>query len=335
MHRGGDFESAGSQGGLADSPRYVGDVAAALVRRLDELVRSGLPAGIPSGFRDLDHMTGGFGRSDFVVIAGRPSMGKTALMVNVAERVTTEGHGHHDPQAVLFASLETHAEALVARMMASIAGLGRAELLNATPRTGVLDSALEELKRRPLMIDDRATTVDAIRKSALRCAETNGVGMLFVDALQTLRTQPRHSDREAELEEIAWSLKELAWELQCPVIASSYLGRGPEQRCDRRPYLSDLRDSSAIEEVADLVLLLYRDDVYVEDSSDRDTIEVAMVKNRNGLQPRTASPMADVSGASRQGGGSWVTRSRSGCWPPTGRSATIFRALDLARRKST
>ena len=287
------LESAGSQGGLADrSSRKVGDVATSLVRRLDELARIGEPVGIPSGFRDLDRMTGGFGRSDFVVIAGRPSMGKTALMVNVAERATRQGHGHHDPQAVLFVSLETHAEALVARMMASMAGLERADLLNATPtRTRALNAALEELKRRPFIVDDRATTVDAIRKSALRCAETDGVDMLFVDALQTVRMQPRRSDRDAELEEIAWSLKELAWELQCPVIVSSYLGRGPECRPDRRPYLSDLRDSSAIEEVADLALLLYRDDVYAVDSSDPDTIEVVMAKNRNGFHARGGSPV--------------------------------------------
>ena len=278
-----DLESVGSQARLADGPRNVGDVAAALMQRLEESARSGKSVGIPSGFRDLDHMTGGFGRSDFVVIAGRPSMGKTALMLNVAERVTREGHSGDDPRAVLFVSLEAHAEALVARMIASLAGLERAELLPATPtRTQVLNAGLEELKRRPLMIDDRATTVDAIRKSALRCAETNGVGMVFVDALQTVRMQPRRSDRGAELEEIAWSLKEIAWDLQCPVIASSYLSRGPERRSDRRPYLSDLRDSTAIEEVADLVLLLYRDDVYFADSSDPDTMEVAMAKNRNG-----------------------------------------------------
>ena len=260
------------------------------MRRLDELARSGGSAGVPSGFRDLDRMTGGFGRSDLVVIAGRPLMGKTALMVNVAERATREGRSRRDSPAVLYVSLETHAEALVARMMASIAGLERIELSNATPaRTQALSAALEELKRRPFMIDDRATTADAIRESTLRCAETNGVRMLFVDALQTVRMRPRRHDREAELEEIAWSLKELAWELQCPVIASSYLGRGPERRCDRRPHLADLRDSSAIEEVADLVLLLYRDDVYVEDSSEPGTIEVAMAKNRNRLRPGWAS----------------------------------------------
>ena len=284
MRRDGDLESVESRGALADGPLNVGDVAAAHMRWLDELARSGKPVGIASGFRDLDRMTGGFGRSDFVVIAGRPSMGKTALMLNVAERATREGHSRHDPQAVLFVSLETTAEAQVARMLALIAGLERSELLNATPaRTAVVNAAVGELKRRPLMIDARATTVDAIRKSALRCAETNRLGMLFVDALQTVRSQPRRNDRGAELEEIGRSLKELAWELQCPVIASSYLGRGPERRRNRRPHLSDLRDSSAIEEVADLVLLLYRDDVYVEDSIDPDTMEVAMAKNRNGL----------------------------------------------------
>lgn len=255
-------------------PRRVGEVAAERLRRLDK-------AAVSTGFDELDRMTGGFQRSDLILVAGRPSMGKTALMLNIAEKVTRDQDAS---QPVLYVSLETPAEVLVGRLLASVTGMGR-RIWTASTTAGErqsLEKGVAALEGRALLIADHAPTVVEIRKGALAASQAGHLRMLFVDALQVVRPQVKRTDRDAELEEVAWSLKALARELRCPVIASCYLNRGPERRADRRPYLSDLRGSAALEEAADLVLLLYRDDVYFEDSTLPETIEVAIAKNRNG-----------------------------------------------------
>lgn len=239
-------------------PKHVGEVAASLVRRPGRVA-------VSTGLDDLDRIAGGFQRSDLIFVAGRPSMGKTALMLSVAERVTRDQDAL---QAVLYVSLETPAEVLVGRLLASITGTVRRTLYGSpTARDREsLENGVAELQGRALLIDDRAATVAEIRESALAGSQPGGLRLLFVDALQGVRPQVHRTDRSAELEEVVWSLKALARELRCPVVASCYLNRGPERRADRRPYLSDLRGSAVFEEAADLVLLLYRDDNYVEHS---------------------------------------------------------------------
>ena len=278
----------------SDAPRRVGKVATGLKRRLEKLAAHGQETtGVSSGFQSLDRMTGGFQPTDLVVIAGRPSTGKTALMVNIAERAT---RNQNDEKAVLFFSLESPAESLALRMMSSVSGIERTRL-GTGPRWGdweQLGKALVDLQERRLFIDDTATTLDTIRTRALRVARSNGLELVFVDALQVVRHCGESGDRGAELEEISWSLKRLARDLRCPVMASSYLHRGPERRGNRRPCLEDLRGSAGIEEAADLVLLVYRDEVYNERSDMPGTIEITMGKNRNGrpLRPHGWEIMA-------------------------------------------
>ena len=256
-------------------PRRVGEVAAERLRRL------GKATAVSTGFDELDRMAGGFHRSDLILVAGRPSMGKTALMLNIAERVTRDQDAS---QPVLYVSLETPAEVLVGRLLAAITGMGRRTLYGSpTAREREsLEKGGAELNGRALLIDDRAATAAEIRESALAASQAGDLRLLFVDALQVVRPHAKRTDRGAELEEVAWSLKALARELRCPVVASCYLNRGPERRADRRPCLSDLRGSAALEDAADQVLLLYRNDVYCEESILPETTEVATAKNRNG-----------------------------------------------------
>lgn len=268
-------------------PRRVGEVATELLRRLDKT------AAVSTGFDELDRMTGGFQRSDLILVAGRPSMGKTALMLNIAERVTRDQDAS---QPVLYVSLETPAEVLVGRLLACVTGMERSTLFGSPTvrERESLENGAAELRDRALLIADHAPTVAEIRKSALAASQGGDLRMLFVDALQVVRPQARRTDRGAELEEVAWSLKALARELRCPVVASCYLNRGPERRADRRPYLSDLRGSAALEEAADVVLLLYRDDVYSEGSCRPGMIEISVGKSRGGPYLSTDRVWLDV-----------------------------------------
>ena len=283
----------------ADGPRRFGEVAAAMTRRLENLSRRGQAGtGVSTGFAELDRVTGGFARSDLVVVGGRPSMGKTALMLNIAERATRDPG---DPNAVLCCTAESPAEKIVGRMVASV---GRIRLAHF--RGGLrpdewepLAAALTNLQgREQLYVDDRARTPDAIRTRSWQvAARAGGIKVVFVDALQRIQPPLARTDRGAELEDILRSLKDLAGDLQCPVVVSSYLTRGPEKRGDRRPYLEDLRGSSAIEEIADLVLLVFRRSYYNPDEDDlqKDTMEIIVGKNRNaGVGRASPGPVGSV-----------------------------------------
>jgi replicative DNA helicase len=242
-----------------------------------------LVTGVPSGFKELDRMTAGFQPSDLIIIAGRPSMGKTAFCLDVAEYAAIN---NKIPVAIF--SLEMSKEQLVIRMLCSQAHVEGTRL-----RTGYLNEsdwpkltiAAGSLSESPIYIDDTAAlSVLELRAKARRLKSDHGLGMVIVDYLQLMKGRSRVESRQQEISEISRSLKALAKELNIPVIAVSQLSRKTEERTGNRPQLSDLRESGAIEQDADLILFIYRDEVYnrSEDNPNRGKAEVIIGKQRNG-----------------------------------------------------
>ena len=239
--------------------------------------------GVPSGFRELDRMTAGFQPSDLIIIAGRPSMGKTAFCLDVAEYAAID---NKIPVAIF--SLEMSKEQLVIRMLCSQAHVEGTRL-----RTGYLNEsdwpkltiAAGNLSEAPIYIDDTAAlSALELRAKARRLKADRGLGMVIVDYLQLMKGRARVESRQQEISEISRSLKALAKELNIPVIAVSQLSRKTEERTGNRPQLSDLRESGAIEQDADLILFIYRDEIYnrSEDNPNRGKAEVIIGKQRNG-----------------------------------------------------
>jgi replicative DNA helicase len=252
------------------------------VDRIDELFRSESPiTGISTGFKDLDDMTSGLQRGDLIIVAGRPSMGKTSLAMNIAENAAV---GTKAPVAIF--SMEMPGEQLAMRMMAS---LGR---INAHKvRTGKLDDddwprlthAIGLLAEAPMFIDDTpALTPLELRARARRLKREHGLGLIVVDYLQLMQAPESSENRATEISGITRSLKGLAKELSVPVIALSQLNRSLEQRPNKRPVMSDLRESGAIEQDADVIFFIYRDEVYNEDSPEKGSAEIIIGKQRNG-----------------------------------------------------
>ncbi len=242
-----------------------------------------LVTGVPSGFKDLDRKTAGFQPSDLIIVAGRPSMGKTAFCLNLAQYAACE---KRLPIAIF--SLEMSKEQLVIRMLCSAAGVEGTRL-----RTGFLSEsdwpkltlAAGTLSDAPIFIDDTAAlSVLELRAKARRLNAEHGLGMIMVDYLQLMKGRARVENRQQEISEISRSLKALAKELTIPVIAVSQLSRRTEERQGMRPQLSDLRESGAIEQDADLILFLYRDEVYnrSEDNPNKGKAELIIGKQRNG-----------------------------------------------------
>ncbi|MGZ3603851.1 MAG: replicative DNA helicase [Thermodesulfobacteriota bacterium] len=243
-----------------------------------------LVTGVPSGFKELDRMTAGFQPSDLIIVAGRPSMGKTAFCLNLAQYAAIE---KKNPVAIF--SLEMSKEQLVIRMLCSEAHVEGTKL-----RSGFLGEsdwprltiAAGNLSDAPIYIDDSAAlSVLELRAKARRLkTERGGLGMLIVDYLQLMKGRARVESRQQEISEISRSLKALAKELNIPVIAVSQLSRKTEERTGNRPQLSDLRESGAIEQDADLIIFIYRDEVYnrSEDNPNRGKAEIIIGKQRNG-----------------------------------------------------
>jgi replicative DNA helicase len=251
------------------------------IERLFE--RKELVTGVPSGFRELDQKTAGFQPSDLIIVAGRPSMGKTAFCLNVAQYAAIE---KKTPIAIF--SLEMSKEQLVIRMLCSEARVEGTKL-----RTGFLIEsdwprltlAAGNISEAPIFIDDSAAlSVLELRAKARRLKAEHGLGMIVVDYLQLMKGRLRAESRQQEISEISRSLKALAKDLAVPVIAVSQLSRRTEERQGMRPQLSDLRESGAIEQDADLILFIYRDEVYnrSEDNPNRGKAEVIIGKQRNG-----------------------------------------------------
>ena len=286
-----------SEGRLKESaPRHIGPLADAVADTLDRLAKYGSTVtGVASGFDDLDGITAGFQRSDLIIVAARPSMGKTALMVNMAEHaVMADGDeaerapaGWREGGAVLIFSMEQPADQLVMRMLSSLGRIDQTRM-----RTGKLHdddwhrfaSARTQIKDRALYIDDTpALTPNDLRARARRVArEAGGLKMLMVDYLQLMRPSGKHDNRTGEISEISRSLKAIAKEFRCPLVACSQLNRSLESRTDKRPYMSDLRESGAIEQDADVILFIYRDEVYNPESPDKGLAEINVGKQRNG-----------------------------------------------------
>ena len=265
-------------------PQHVVPLLAKAVNKIESLYRTGDPiTGLATGFHDLDRMTAGLQDSDLVIVASRPAMGKTSLALNFVEHaIMQEGEG-----TVLFFSLEQPAEQLILRMLSSLGHIDQTRM-----RTGQLNdddwprftSAVSQLKDRALHIDDTpALTPNDIRTRARRVSrEVGGLKMIVVDYMQLMQSSEKHENRASEITEISRSLKAIAKEMRCPLVALSQLNRSLENRENKRPHMSDLRESGAIEQDADVIFFIYRDEVYHEDSADKGLAEIIISKQRNG-----------------------------------------------------
>lgn len=260
----------------------IKDLLVDVVDRIDALSNLKTPiTGIPTGYSDFDKLTSGLQNSDVIVLAGRPSMGKTALAMNIAEEAAIKSK---IPVAIF--SMEMAAEQLVMRMLSS---LGRVDQHKV--RTGKLDdddwprltSAMNILSEAPLFIDDTpALSPTELRARARRLKREHGLGMIVIDYLQLMHVPVTKENRATEISEISRALKTLAKELNVPVLALSQLNRSLEQRPNKRPVMSDLRESGAIEQDADVIVFIYRDEVYNKDSPEKGIAEIIVAKQRNG-----------------------------------------------------
>ena len=279
------FKIAESRSSASDGPQSLKVVLEKTVDKIEELFRkphNGV-TGVSSGYSDLDKMTSGFQSSDLIIVAARPSMGKTTFAMNLVEHAALT----QDKPAVIF-SLEMPSEQIIMRMLAS---LGRIEQTRV--RTGQLDdddwgrlsSTMGMLLEKGKMYIDDASglTPTELRSRTRRIArEHGGISLVMIDYLQLMRVPSLSDNRTLEIAEISRSLKALAKELQVPVIALSQLNRSLEQRADKRPVNSDLRESGSIEQDADLIMFIYRDEVYHDDSPDKGVAEIIIGKQRNG-----------------------------------------------------
>jgi replicative DNA helicase len=244
--------------------------------------RKGDITGIPTGFTELDKMTAGFQRNDLIIVAARPSVGKTAFSLNIAQNVATKT----DENVAIF-SLEMGADQLVMRMLCAEGNINAQRLRTGdlTPEDwGKLTMAMGSLSNAGIYIDDTpGIRVGEIRAKCRRLKQESGLGMILIDYLQLIQGNGKGGEnRQQEVSEISRSLKALARELQVPVIALSQLSRGVESRQDKRPMMSDIRESGSIEQDADIVAFLYRDDYYDKETEKKDIIEIIIAKQRNG-----------------------------------------------------
>ncbi len=275
--------SISERGSGNSGPINVKEYLAKTMDKIDTLFHSNNPiTGMPTGYHDFDEMTSGLQPADLVIIAGRPSMGKTTFAMNIAEHAAIKSR-----QPVLIFSMEMPGDAIVMRMLSSLCRIDQLRI-----RTGKLadedwpriSSTVSMLTDTPLFIDDTPALSPAeMRARARRLAKEHGqLGLIVVDYLQLMQVPGNNENRTAEISEISRSLKGLAKELRVPVIALSQLNRGLEQRTDKRPVMSDLRESGAIEQDADLIVFIYRDEVYNDASPDKGTAEIIIAKQRNG-----------------------------------------------------
>ncbi|MCK5903624.1 MAG: replicative DNA helicase [Cocleimonas sp.] len=273
----------------------IRELLTAALARIDELSKTDATiTGEATGFSELDELTSGFQAGDLVIVAGRPAMGKTTFAMNIAEYVAL--NHTQNPKAVAIFSMEMPAEQLVLRMFASHGRVSLSDIRTGKireedwPRVGM---AVKDFSLTKLFIDDSpALSPTEIRAKTRRLArEHNGIGLIVIDYLQLMHSGRRSDNRASEVSEISRSLKALAKELKCPIIALSQLNRSLEQRADKRPIMSDLRESGAIEQDADIIIFIYRDCVYNADPKDEinqqdgkkdEPAEVIIGKQRNG-----------------------------------------------------
>lgn len=261
---------------------HIKDVLVDTFNRLEELYNNkDYVTGVPSGFIDLDYKTSGFQNSDLILIAARPAMGKTAFALNIAQYAAV-----YKKVPVAIFSLEMSKEQLVNRLLCSEALIDSQKI-----KTGSLEDddwdkialALGPLSEAPIYIDDTpGISVMEIRAKCRRLKLEKNLGLVVIDYLQLMQGRGRAESRQQEISEISRSLKILAKEINVPVIALSQLSRAPDARTDHRPVLSDLRESGAIEQDADMVIFIYRDDYYNPDTEKKNIAEIIIAKHRNG-----------------------------------------------------
>lgn len=253
------------------------------LQRIDELSQSDSHiTGLSTGYYELDDKTSGWQKSDLIIVAARPSMGKTTFAMNAVEHALL-----HQDKPVLVFSLEMPAESLIMRLLSSVGRIDQTHVRNGRLEQDEYDKltiAVKKLKGRPLFIDDTPGLSPAeLRARVRRLQREHGdIAMIMVDYLQLMRVNGSNEGRTAEISEISRTLKGIAREFNCPVMALSQLNRSLENRPNKRPINSDLRESGAIEQDADVILFIYRDEVYNEDSQDKGTAEIILGKQRNG-----------------------------------------------------
>ena len=260
----------------------VGDVMTDTIKKVDELYhRKEMVTGVPTGYRDLDRLTAGFQPSDLLIVAGRPGMGKTAFALNVAVNAAFQGIG------VAIFSLEMAMEQLVLRMLCAEARVDYSRLRTGYLRENEFPALVKtagQLGDAPVYIDDTpAVTVLEVRAKTRRLMRdrTRKIGLVVIDYLQLMRAHRNSPNREQEISEISRSLKALAKELSVPIVALSQLNRRVEERGDKRPQMADLRESGAIEQDADVIMFVYRDEAY-DVTKNPGVAEINVAKQRNG-----------------------------------------------------
>ena len=278
------FEIAERRTGENEGPRDVESILGKTIDRLEELVKTNKDVtGVTTGFTDLDKMTSGMQPSDLIIVAARPSMGKTTFAMNLIENAMMA-----EDKPVLVFSLEMPSEQIMMRMLASLSRVDQTKI-----RTAQLDdedwarisNTMAMLKDKDcLFVDDSSglTPMDVRSRARKLARERGGISLIMVDYLQLMRVPSLSDNRTLEIAEISRSLKALAKELEVPVVALSQLNRTLEQRADKRPVNSDLRESGSIEQDADLIMFIYRDEVYHENSEYKGIAEIIIGKQRNG-----------------------------------------------------
>ncbi len=262
--------------------RDIKQLLASTVERIDELFEKDEPiTGLPTGYTEFDLMTSGLQAGDLIIVAGRPSMGKTSFALNVAQYAALKKQ-----VAVAIFSMEMPGEQLTMRLLSSLGRIDQQRLRSGRlqeedwPR---LSSAVSMLSEVPIFIDDTAgLTPTEIRARARRLKREHDLQLIVIDYLQLMQVSGSTENRATEISEISRSLKSLAKELNCPIVALSQLNRSLENRPNKRPIMSDLRESGAIEQDADLIVFIYRDEVYNEDTNDKGIAEIIIGKQRNG-----------------------------------------------------
>ena len=260
----------------------IAKIAEEVLNRIEEASKNKNPVtGIPTGFVDLDYKTSGFQPSDLVLIAARPSMGKTAFVLNVVRTVAMK-----KKRPCMIFSLEMSKEQLVNRLLSMESDIDAQKLRTGNLTDADWDSlvkAVVNVSKAELVIDDTpGISMTELRSKCRKVKLEKGLDLIVIDYLQLMSGGKRNENRQQEISEISRNLKALAREMECPVVALSQLSRAPEQRPDHRPMLSDLRESGAIEQDADIVMFLYRDDYYNQDSEHPGEAEVIIAKQRNG-----------------------------------------------------
>lgn len=269
---------------LRDDVQPIKDLLTENLEAIEALYERGEHiTGVPTGFPDLDDITAGFQPSNLIIVAARPSMGKSSLMGDFALQAALD---RKQPTPVVIFSLEMSRHELVKRFLSSVAKVDSQRINRGSLQEqdwSRLSAALGRLAEAPIFIDDAANiTLMEIRAKCRRLKARHGLGLVMVDYLQLMQSARRTENRQQEVSDISRELKILARELEVPVVCASQLNRGVEYRSDKRPMLGDLRESGAIEQDSDVVMFLYRDEVYNHDTEARGEAELIVAKHRNG-----------------------------------------------------